>query len=73
MDESWQAIVDAQEDYQTLIDKLVAEGRRVGKVPWCADGYAHGEAAMRLDFYDITEWETMEETKARRVTEEMNA
>jgi hypothetical protein len=57
----------SQAAYEQLIDKLVKEGKRVGKVPWCADGYAEGKAAERLRYgHGITERETMAETKARR-------
>jgi hypothetical protein len=52
-----------------LVDALVEEGRRVGRVPWCASWIANNEAAVRLSLFGITRQETMEETCARRVRE----
>ena len=54
-------------DYEAIIQRLVDEGRRVGKAPWCCSDYAEHDAAIRLEYgYGITEQETMEETKSRR-------
>jgi len=49
-----------------IIDNLVAEGKRIGRIPWCCDGSIECAAARILSYYGITERETMEGTVARR-------
>lgn len=49
-----------------LIDRLVNEGRVVGKIPWCTSSIAEMAAAKRLETLGITEQETMTETLQRR-------
>ena len=52
--------------YQEIMRRLVAEGRRIGKVPWCADAYAEDAAARKLRKHGVRERETMVETVERR-------
>jgi len=57
--------------HENIIDSLVAEGKRVGKAPWCCCFYHEQEAWRILDNssllrYDI---EDQEETIARREKE----
>lgn len=37
------------EAYERLVNRLVAEGRRIGKVPFCVDGMAEGMAWLRMN------------------------
>lgn len=54
-------------EWEAIIQRLVDEGKRVGKAPWCCDGFAEHEAAIRLEYgHGITGQETMEETVNRR-------
>ena len=55
---------------QDIIDKLVQEGRRVGKVPWCHDVAITTDVTNVLhNVYGITMVETMQETTERRIME----
>jgi hypothetical protein len=50
---------------------LVALGRRIGKVPWCADIGLRNAARMVLRLHGITRWESRREALERtRVREE---
>ena len=52
-----------------VVDSLVKEGQRIGKVPWCCCAYTGERAAAILREHGITEAETMEETIERREAE----
>ena len=54
------------ESFRNLILKLVEEGKRVGKCPWCADGDAEVAASEILSKFGIMGIETMGETCKRR-------
>lgn len=48
-----------------LVDKLVAEGKRIGKCPWSCSMIAEHEASLILMKEGIMDEETMEESKKR--------
>jgi len=53
-----------------LIKRLVDEGRRIGKCPWCCDGFYEYRARSILEtYFYIYGQETMDETCARRDAE----
>lgn len=57
----------AQVDREEMVNRLVTEGKQIGKVPWCCDGIAECAAARRLLYgHGIEGRETMDETVARR-------
>jgi len=56
----------ALQDWEALIQRLVNTGKRIGKAPWCCDGFAEDETATRLYYgHGITGRETMEEAMVR--------
>lgn len=54
------------------LQALVALGRRIGKVPWCADVMTRGAAEMVLRLQGITRWESRREA-LERAREEQTA
>lgn len=58
--------------HEDIVQKLVIEGLRVGKAPWCCCGLTEAEAARRLECdHGIHERETMTETIARQKKEKV--
>ena len=47
------------------LQALVALGRRIHKVPWCADLGTRSAAAMVLKMQGITEWESRKKALER--------
>lgn len=52
-----------------IAKKLAKEGKRIGKNPWCCDGWIEKLARDLLFIEGIAGQETMEETKTRRAIE----
>lgn len=54
-----------------FINKLVEEGKRIKKNPWCASGFIEQQSAQILyRDHGILEQETMKETVSRRNNEQ---
>ena len=47
------------------LQALVVLGRRIGKVPWCADVMTRSAASALLQIYGITIWEKRKEALER--------
>lgn len=54
------------DDFEGVVGRLVEEGKRISRSPWCADIFCEMEAHRRLSQLGNYPQETMDETIKRR-------